>query len=385
MTVPRIVGVFLRRRPATRSGSPRHPSTRLRLEPLEDRTAPANFTAANAAELIAATDAANLTPEADTITLAAGKTFTLTAANNSTEGATGLPVIAPGSTVSILGNGDVVERSSASGTPEFRLFCVAAGGSLTLTNLTLQGGVLDSDVGVLYSVWGSFGGAILNRGQLNLTGVTVQNNVARGSSWFADHGYSRAGGGAAGGAVYSSGDLIMSGCTIRNNSAVGGRGSDGAAYYNGNIEPGSHPPQPGKPGGYAHGGGLCIAAGTANITGSTFEQNLAKGGEGGKGMKSDGGAVGGTGGDAFGGSVYVGEGTASIHNTTIVMSQANGGVGGKGGGRAPTGAKGVGKGGGIFIAPAAFVGLDPFTVNHVKNNQASTANNNISGDYDLIS
>jgi len=63
---------------------------RPRLEPLEWREVPAGFTAATVPELIAAMDAANLTPEADTITLAAGKTFTLTGANN---GATGLPVI----------------------------------------------------------------------------------------------------------------------------------------------------------------------------------------------------------------------------------------------------------------------------------------------------
>ena len=71
-------------------GKPVRP--RLSFEVLEDRTVPANFTAGSVSELIAAMDAANLTAEADTITLVAGKTFTLTAVNNTAHGPTGLPV-----------------------------------------------------------------------------------------------------------------------------------------------------------------------------------------------------------------------------------------------------------------------------------------------------
>src|SRR5262245_38933327 len=81
-----------------------------RLEPMEDRIVPASYAAANVTELIASINAANATVGADTITLAAGKTFTLTVADNTTDGPTGLPVIAAGEDLTIVGNGDVVER-----------------------------------------------------------------------------------------------------------------------------------------------------------------------------------------------------------------------------------------------------------------------------------
>ena len=53
---------------------------------------------------------------------------------------------------------------------------MAAGASLTLQNLTLQGG-LAAGAGV-----SAEGGAIYNQGALTLNGVTVQNNIAQGSS-----------------------------------------------------------------------------------------------------------------------------------------------------------------------------------------------------------
>src|SRR5262245_40763299 len=179
---------------------PRRRGLRLRLEQLEDRTVPANFSAATASDLIADINAANLTAEADTITLASGTTFTLT---TSTDGSNGLPMIrAAGGSLTIIGNGDIIERSTAAGTPWFRLLTVAPGGSLTLENLTLQGGLA-----------GGTGGAIENGGTLILDGVTVQDNLARGSDATLTGGLF--GGfsafGASGGGVWSSGAL-----TIRN-------------------------------------------------------------------------------------------------------------------------------------------------------------------------
>src|SRR5437016_1430451 len=96
-------------RPAT--GSRTRPASRrnarLLVEPLEDRAVPASFTAATVADLIADINTANLTAEADTISLAPGKTFTLTAVNNADHGATGLPVIAAsGGGLTIVGNDD---------------------------------------------------------------------------------------------------------------------------------------------------------------------------------------------------------------------------------------------------------------------------------------
>src|SRR5262249_23915218 len=157
------------------------------------------------------------------------------------------------------------------------------------------------------------------------------NNLAQGSSVLADLGWYAPGGVAAGGGVYSSGDLTMTGCIVRNNAAVGGRGADGANSSNGGLSPGSQNPARGPPGGDASGGGVRIAAGTADITGTTGEQNGAKGGVGGKGMKW-----------------------------------------------APQGEAGIGLGGGIFIAPEAGAGIDAFTVTHTRKNHASTADPNIS-------
>src|SRR5688572_2086584 len=121
-----------------RARSTPRPRVRLMVEPLEDRAVPASFTAATVGDLIADITAANQSPEADTIALAPGKTFKLTAVNNTSSNGywtNGLPaIIAGGGALRIVGNGDVIERSTAKGTPAFRLFDVQAGASLTLEN-----------------------------------------------------------------------------------------------------------------------------------------------------------------------------------------------------------------------------------------------------------
>src|SRR5262249_27270129 len=152
---------------------PRRRGARLGLEQLEDRTVPSSFTAASVSDLIADINAANLAGGANTITLAAKNPFSLTAVNNSTLGPTGLPLIAANDNLTIVGNGDTIQRSAATGTPAFRLFGVASGAALALQNLTVQGGLENAG-------WG--GGGIFTQGTLTLTGVTVQNNIAGGPS-----------------------------------------------------------------------------------------------------------------------------------------------------------------------------------------------------------
>ena len=137
-----------RSRPAaSRRGRPTAPRLRLRLRvnQLEDRTVPTAFTAATVAHLIADINAANTAGGSNIIRLVAGKTLTLTAVDNTTDGATGLPVIAANDTLTIVGNGDTIQRSTASGTPAFRLFDVASGGSLTLKDMTVQDGLAQGD------------------------------------------------------------------------------------------------------------------------------------------------------------------------------------------------------------------------------------------------
>src|SRR4051812_21699431 len=111
------------------------------VEQLEPRRLLTSFTASSVADLIADINAANAAGGSNTITLSSGTTFKLSAVDNGTDGPSGLPVIAVGDELTILGNGDTIERSSGGGTPGFRLFDVAAGGSLSLNGLTLSGGL----------------------------------------------------------------------------------------------------------------------------------------------------------------------------------------------------------------------------------------------------
>ena len=69
--------------------------------------------------------------------------YTLTAVDNTTEGANGLPVFrtAPYKIV-IQGNGATIERSSAAGTPAFRIFYVSASSNAGIHDLTLKNGAV---------------------------------------------------------------------------------------------------------------------------------------------------------------------------------------------------------------------------------------------------
>jgi len=314
-----------------RPPSPRRPGARLRLEQLNERTVPANFTAASAPELIADITAANLTPEADSITLVPGKTFKLTAVDNTTYGATGLPVIAATEDLTILGNGDTIARSTANGTPAFRLLDVAAGASLTLENMKLTGGVALGG-GALQ---GGDGGAVDNQGTLTLHGVTIQGNTAQGYDGVTIWGLGVPGGDGLGGGIYSSGALTMTGCSIGNNQANGGRGGDGGFIQGG--APGESGPVPGAPGGNGLGGGL-----------------------------------------------YVAEGTVTLLDTAITGNSANGGAGGTGYKGAPHGARGQGIGGGVYFDATTVAGLDAYTRDHLSRNHASDSDNDIHGSYEVI-
>ena len=259
--------------------SPRAPRVRLGVEALEDRAVPASFVAATAAELIACITSANATAEADSIALSPGTTYTLTAVDNRTDGPTGLPVIEDPFRLTIIGNGATIERSSANGTPVFRLFDVAVGASLALEDLTLQGGVAVPYEGA------AKGGAVLNLGHLSLTGVTVRNNTAQAYGYGQD---------AYGGGVYSDGSLTVTDATIQSNAARGGEGSHGGwldTWGGGKFY------QPGGDGGSALGGGIHIAGGPATITNTSITGNIARGGNG--------GSPGGDNGDGIGGGVYI--------------------------------------------------------------------------------
>jgi hypothetical protein len=252
----------------------------------------ATLSASNVAELIAAIDSANQTPEPDTITLVAGRTYTLTAPHNETNGPNGLPSIAAGSTLTLLGNGSVIERSTAAETPRFRLFDVEAGASLALKNLTLQGGLIWT--------WTGGGGAISNSGDLSLTGVTVQHNITEGIPGSNCGRCGRGGPGRSGlgGGIYSDGSLVLENSTLQNNQVRGGPGGFG---------PGGQ----GR-GGFGAGGGLSVWAGTATLLGSIVTANVALGGVG----VPDGSGV--------GGGIYIRDINASLSLDEFTVSHVTG-------------------------------------------------------------
>jgi hypothetical protein len=254
--------------------SQRHGGVRPGLEQLEHRLVPSNFTAATASDLIAEINAANKQGGTNTITLTAtaSSPYVLTAVDNTTNGATGLPVIAKKDNLTIIGNGDTIERSPVSGTPNFRLFDVASGGSLTLDNVTLQNGL------AFGAGSSAEGGAIFNQGTVDLNAVTVQNNIARGQQGVSTiASKATPGQSAAGGGIYSNGALTLEGGTIvQNNQAIGG---DGGLMLgvNGVSR---------RAGGDGLGGGIYIAGGTATLTRSTVTANTARAGLGIYGTKA---------------------------------------------------------------------------------------------------
>ena len=223
-----------------------------------------------------------------------------------------LPEIAPGVSLTINGDGATIARSSTSSV--FRLFDVAASGSLTLQNLTLTGGL------ALGNGTAAEGGAIYSDGRLNLIDVTVQGNEALGSPGANGTANGSPGTNAFGGGLYVAGGTVtMSGDVISGNTAVGGRG--------GNAGTGSL----GGTGGEGYGGGLEVAGGTLASSDDTFTGNTVIGGAGGSGGGGSTGGQGGAGGAGHGGGVEVTGGAVVLSKDMFTSNQALGGNGGNNG------------------------------------------------------
>jgi uncharacterized repeat protein (TIGR01451 family) len=338
---------------------------RLCLEALEGRTLLSN--PATTGELITAIQNANNNPGTPTtITLAANTTFDFTSANNSTNGANALPVIT--ANITIVGNGDTLERS---GTAAFRLFDVASGGSLTLEDLTLTGG-LAQGTGVAAE-----GGAVYNAGTLNLSGVTAKSNIAQGSKGAFDgdgtDGTGGSGGAGLGGGLYvAMGTVTLSNDTLSGNHAQGGTGGSGAGSRDGGGAGGS--------GGAGLGGGLYVAAGSVTLSNDILSGNDAQGGNGGNGVGGSGvnANTGGTGGAGSGGGLYVAAGSVTLSNDTLSGNQAqggNGGNGGNGGKNGNGGSGGAGLGGGLYVA----MGSVTLSNDTLSGNQAQGGNGGTGG------
>ena len=362
-------------RPAA-SPAGRPPVPGFGVERLETRTLFASFAPADAAGLVAAINAANRTPESDTITLGAGRSYTLTNAIYDTNGPDGLPVIGAHEHLTIVGNGATVGRGTAAGTPDFRLFDVAAGdvadsGQPDAPARAARSYLLPD--GALIPWYG--GGAVYNAGTLALDRVTIRGNTARGAS-YASWAYEGLGGG-----IYSSGVLNMTSCLVQNNAAFGGTGGP---YYDLGWYFDYHkplPPQPGLPGGDASGGGVYVAAGSAAVNNCTFYANTATGGAGYYQPIS---LAGGPGGAGRGGAIYVAGGTVTLHGVGATANTVAGGAGGVDPQSHAKHKPGVGTGGGLYTDAAASLGLDAFTRKHVTLNTASTNGNDIAGVFGWV-
>jgi hypothetical protein len=250
------------------------------------------FNVNDVAELISAIHSANQNTEPDSIALAAGATFTISEANDFTNGINGLPTISASGELAIFGNGGVIERSTDSAAPGFRLLNVAAGASLTLEDVTLRGG------------YSPFGGAIYNAGTLALAGVTVQNNLAWGNRGAncrcRPGGNGGPGGPGLGGGIYSEGSLLLGNSALFGNLARGGSGGSGS-------------PPGGRQGrdGDGLGGGLYVAAGTAALHNSFLSGNSALGGSGSSS------------GHGYGGGIYIADAQVGIDEFTVAHVTGN--------------------------------------------------------------
>ena len=165
----------------------------------------ATFTIAdgNVSEQIAAINAANANPDADTINLASGGTYTFTAPYDNVDFAA-LPRIT--STITIKGNGATIQRSSAAGTPDFSLFATLYA-NLRLDSVTVRGGSLGFGAGLNN-----------NRSTLQITNSTVTGNNT-GSS------------GDGGGIFNVCGALTIVNSTVSFNRSYGGYGGGGILNF----------------------------------------------------------------------------------------------------------------------------------------------------------
>ena len=134
--------------------------------------------ACDTAALIAAIHAANGNGQANTLNLAAGCTYFLTAVDNNADGPNGLPSIA--SEIAINGNGAMIARSDVGGTPEFRILHVDhPSGDVTLNDLTVRNGNLSADPGGgIYSL-----GAVLTLIDSTITGNRASNSGGIANVW----------------------------------------------------------------------------------------------------------------------------------------------------------------------------------------------------------
>jgi hypothetical protein len=149
---------------------------------------------------------------ADTIELDISLTYLLDVVDNSTEGENGLPSIT--SEITINGNGSTIQRDALA--PDFRIFHLGVGGTLTLNDVTITGGVASGPL-----VSGQRGGGIYNNGAVTFSNSTfltiVDSTISDNSAADGLRGNSAS---LTGGGIYILGSaIIINNSTISGNSA----------------------------------------------------------------------------------------------------------------------------------------------------------------------
>lgn len=300
-------------------------------------------------------------------------TITLTSAGDT--GDFGRSALKLGRSVSIIGPGGdngITITQNLTGADAMRLFFVASGATVTIQNLTLSGGIaqgIDGDDGdalfeddQFYDQGGSggglgAGGAIFNRGTLNIIGSTLNGNQAfggNGGDGASDYGGTGPGSGAPAlgdGSTFGGGATFGAGGTATGlNSLVGyggsfGGGGGGFGYGGGATgtpgkggfgagDSGGGGNSPGGGGGAGLGGAIFNAGGVLNLTNSTLAHNQAQGGKGGTSLYST--PYDGLGGSGFGAAVFNLNGTVGLTNATLAFNTVVAGTGSTNGGAAGT-------------------------------------------------
>jgi CSLREA domain-containing protein len=234
-----------------------------------------NIANGDVAALKSAIITANGNGQPDIINLASSGAYLLTSIDNSVNGATGLPVIT--GDLAVNGNGSILQRSTATGIPEFRVLQVTNGATLSCNDITISAGkasgsfpanagagifvnqamlsLTNSTVGGHDAGMG--GGIYNNAGTVNLNGsIVISNRADYGGGIFNDRGVvtgssskllqnSARGDGSAnapgfGAGIYSRGasngaaSVSMTGCTFVESRIVGlGEGSGSGIYNDG--------------------------------------------------------------------------------------------------------------------------------------------------------
>jgi hypothetical protein len=262
------------------------------------------------AALRAAITAANGTLAPDTIDVTGGPcTFTLTDSVDPAAGGNGLPIVVR--PLTIEGHGSTIERSTASGTPNFRIIAASVT-SLTLHDLTLQRGAVAANSG---------GGVLGFAADLTLDHVTLFANAATGTG-------ARGGGLATlGGTLHvTRSSLLFNAATVAGGiSTIVTPGSVARTVFFGNVGTGST-------------GAMIVQGETVDIENSTFSTNSAANAIGGLAVLNNGATAGRanvasstfadngkTGDNAPGGALFTLQngGTASIHVTDTIVTDTN--------------------------------------------------------------